>query len=628
MRKQITFFIILITIFCTGARAGQSVFPVVGWQLHHADEEHINRMVDLAAQYGVNHLQLSHSIIMDIDTLVHDSERSALIRRVTQRAHEKGIRVYAWTHEFNTDQMPVCLDPEEKSGRRFWENRQDDYRAAFAQAPELDGVIMSFGSSSPDPWSLFCTCAWCRKHDNADRVALILEQLGGVVAGEFGKTLYARTFIHTPDELEWVGDALRRTPPATGPAVMSKDVPQDWEPYYPHNPIIGNNGGHPQIVEMDLGGEYWGKSAFPMDLADYLQHRIRHARDNNAAGFVVRVERGGDSLFGTSNELNLYAFHELLKNPDMNTDEIRGRWIADKYDIEPRSPDARRLMHIFKSSFDAVRKMYYVLGFWALEKGSDLTTSATYPALLSGRSIALYDPAFLPRQKLLETVTPDTFDRIMREKSEAVDIAERMLQELEQVTTMNPEDFRQLKSELETLARATRVWRLANGALWAFRLYENTGQPGHKEWALDFAAALEQYADGLPTDQWPGGPRRVSEFLENFRSTLPSGPGTPDMEYTLPGAVAQNVAAHADSKNIHVTFETASPVTCRLNAGAHLMHLTPATDTEVQPSQQHSLTMMGLSPATRYYFEIDCAGPDGAAAASSDFWAATLSEKN
>ncbi len=608
------------------AGAAESPFTVVGWQLQSGDETQINKMIYLAAQHGVNHLQLSHDIIMDIDELANDTEKAAMIRRVAQRAKEKGIGVYVWSHEFNTNEMTVCLDPEIKSGKAFWEKRQEVYRKALSNAPELAGVIVSFGSSHPDPWALFCTCGWCKKHDNADRVALILDKVGAVVEKEFGMTLYARTFIHAPKEMEWVGDALRRTAPRPGLKMMPKDVPQDWEPYYPHDPLIGNAGGHPTMIEVDLAGEYWGRSKFPFDLTDYLQYRMRYARSKGAEGYVGRIERGSDSLFSTTNELNLYAYHALLADPDRDADDIRLEWIAKRYGLKPDSPDAAKLMHVYKTSFDAVRKMYYELGFWALEKGSDLTDTASTPQLLTARSIALWDEAFKPREKSLVAPDEETYRRIIAEKAEAVALADSMLAELKKIKGLSAADRKALETDLTQFSRATRVFELANGALWGNQLYKQTNKPEHKEWALDFAAALGEYGKILPADQWPGGSKQVGKFLANFSQALPGNPETAAADYPIVKTIVLPENVETTKSEIRVSFDTGSPLSCRLNGGTHLMKLEPWGDWEPEKKTSHVLIREGLQPAERYIFTVSCkniAGSEATLYETSDYLATT-----
>ena len=464
------------------------------------------------------------------------------------------------------------------------------------------------------------------KHDNADRVALILEKTGKVVEDEFGMTLYARTFIHSPQEMEWIGEALRRTEPRPGLKVMPKDVPQDWEPYYPHDPLIGNTCGHPLLIEIDLAGEYWGLSKFPFDLTDYLQYRMRYARDKGAEGFVARIERGSNSVAGSSNELNLYAYHALLAGPDRDAGGIRLEWIEKRYGLKRDSEDAKKLLRVYRTSFDAVRKMYYVLGFWALEKGSDLTGAASGPQLLSGRSIALWDKTFKPREEALAAPDEKTFIQILNEKSEAVMLADSMLEELKQIKGLAESDRLMLETDLSRLQRAARVWRFANGALWGAQLYKQTRRPEHREWALDFAASLAEYGKALPADQWPGGPARIEKFLASFTDALPGSPQTAAPDYPDTQAPVKITGIETTSSEIRVSFETLAPLACRLNGGSHMMKIEPWSEWETKENTTHVLSQIKLLPAERYFVTLSCkklSGNETALYETSDYWAAT-----
>lgn len=80
-----------------------------------------------------------------------------------------------------------------------------------------------------------------------------------------------RTFIHRPSEIEWVGEGLRRAADLTVTA-MTKDVPQDFEPYYPPDPLFGTLP-HAHIMEADAAGEYWGRSVSAVHLHTRDVHR-------------------------------------------------------------------------------------------------------------------------------------------------------------------------------------------------------------------------------------------------------------------------------------------------------------------------------------------------------------------
>ena len=91
--RLFTFAVLLIaTIFspiinCAAAEG----YAVRGWELDYNNEEHINRLLDLAPEYRINHIQLTHAILMNIDKIVDDAEARALIDRVSRRADDLGI---------------------------------------------------------------------------------------------------------------------------------------------------------------------------------------------------------------------------------------------------------------------------------------------------------------------------------------------------------------------------------------------------------------------------------------------------------------------------------------------------------------------------------------------------------
>jgi hypothetical protein len=63
-----------------------------------------------------------------------------------------------------------------------------------------------------------------------ERIEQITRMVHGVVTGEFGKKLVLRNFIHRPSELAWMQEAIGNMKDIVFEA-MSKDVPQDFEPY-------------------------------------------------------------------------------------------------------------------------------------------------------------------------------------------------------------------------------------------------------------------------------------------------------------------------------------------------------------------------------------------------------------
>ena len=111
----------------------------------------------------------------------------------------------------------------------------------------------------------------------------------------------------------WAIEALRDYP---GITVISKPEPQDFQPFYPHSPAVGAFGRTPQILEMDLNGEYWGQSLIPVSQVGYLRYRFRYGVNKGIVGAVGRIDTNANAALGTPNEINLFAFSRLLSKPE------------------------------------------------------------------------------------------------------------------------------------------------------------------------------------------------------------------------------------------------------------------------------------------------------------------------
>src|SRR5439155_16891951 len=152
--------------------------------------------------------------------------------------------------------------------------------------------------------------------------------------------LFVRDFNHGPQELRWLIEALCNFP---GIIVISKPEPQDFQLYYPHSPSIGAYGTTPQILEMDLNGEYWGQSLIPVAQVDYLRYRLRHGVAKQVRGGVGRIDTYANTALGTPSEINLFAFSRLLDNPETSEGALYEAWLHKRYGLAPGSRAARDL---------------------------------------------------------------------------------------------------------------------------------------------------------------------------------------------------------------------------------------------------------------------------------------------
>ena len=98
---------------------------------------------------------------------------------------------------------------------------------------------------------------------NCTEEALLRKTVGVIhaVCREHGKCLMLSTFVHDPGELGQVAASLEGLPSEV--AVMTKMVPQDWTLTDQSDPLIGRVGDRPQVVELDICGEYWRGDLIP-----------------------------------------------------------------------------------------------------------------------------------------------------------------------------------------------------------------------------------------------------------------------------------------------------------------------------------------------------------------------------
>lgn len=590
-----------------------------GWQLSKLDEARTARILERARRCGINEIQLSHGIIMYIDAINESDRVRQVVNDVVARGHAEGavprMRVFVWAHELNCPRgkTDVCVNPD-GGGKALLQARQEAYRRALRACPGVDGVVLMFGSSPLEPWDITCQCEWCKSHGPAAKAKVIIEQIRSVVSGEFGKELMVRTFIHSPDQLRWIGEALRET---DGVTVMSKCVPQDWEPYYPHEELIGRVGGKEQIVEFDLAGEYWGRAVIPFCQPDELQFRLQYDRDQGAVGAMGRI---GD-IFGTPNEVNIFAFSRLMEQPDKSVDEIWRDWVEERYGLVAGSRASEAVISSLRRTFDIGRKMYYVKGFWVFAKSSEVPEVGRFPQMLRGRSVALYDRAWAGVESELLNPTEQTLEEIAQEKCEAIWLSDQSLADLEKAKAeLRSEDYQDLRRQLKLQRQCTEIWRWVADAIFRYQLYKQKPSDGQRALIEGALRRLESLAAQMEVE-WepgisPGSPGRIRELTADIRSEF--GKSQEAVEHRAP-LLRQIEARSIGPSSAVITWQSDVACDSQVEYGTAIPVCGFETPADKRMTKQHRTTLTGLRPATRYYFRVKSKAADGRSMVSGDF---------
>jgi alpha-glucuronidase len=304
------------------------------------------------------------------------------------------------------------------------------------------------------------------------------------VCKSLGKTFFVRTFSYKPDELEYICGGLKEC--KSDIIVMSKCQPHDWQPYYPHNPAIGNIGNHPQIVEFDLGYEFLGISRVPYIDLNYLKNRLDYGISKGIVGGIIRIERYKWWAWGTPNWANVDIFSKMLLDPSIDQQAMFRDWIASRYGEEA----APYVVSAFSRTFDIVNKSYFALGFWYTDHSFLQDYRITRDSLWLWSS-GKWDK----RKKLLEacllTPTPLILSRVREEKNQAVRMADMSLADIDKAKPyLSPADYAELRHYMVREKAMAEVWRAHAITFFTTRMAEQKKDADMKKQALESAQQL------------------------------------------------------------------------------------------------------------------------------------------
>jgi len=437
----------------------------VGWILLKDDMDYLCRAIERAAGYGVDHLQLSHEIIHHADQLFSREGLADKIRALARLGHAHRMRVYIWTHELR--RVPSCFVRNGKvqlDESQLWRWLEDRYEEVFRLIPEIDGLVLTFHETDV---SVYDDGKVVSRLDKPQRVARLINTINRVCR-KHRKELIVRTFVYWPGELADVVKGIDAADPDV--AVMSKEVPHDWQPNYPDNPAIGAFPHRRQIIEFDLGHEYYGQNLVPYLVPAYLKRRLAYQRGKGAAGAAARISRDGHSALGTAGELNLAAFQRFCRDPDADEQATWQAVVAERYG----QAVADELADLLRRTPDVVERTLLTQDFYFLNDHSRVPGLDYAERHIATHSIAKWipTPEQRRREQALAEPTIDVYRAVLAEKDQAVALAERLLEELRGLASrMKSSDFDPLRAELTRLRDLARLYRIVADAYFAYQVH-------------------------------------------------------------------------------------------------------------------------------------------------------------
>ncbi|MFP4091175.1 MAG: hypothetical protein ACLFT3_12785 [Cyclobacteriaceae bacterium] len=542
----------------------QNTQSVRGWNILSEHEKNGMEVVEAASDYEINHLQLSHDIIMDLRH-VRDTARLGLARRLTDKAHSEGIaEVVVWDHAlYSLDYYP----DEFKSGPQgtinldnpdFWAWFRQDYRDMLQMFPEIDGIVLTFietGAHIEDQYSE-------QMQTEQEKLARLVDEVAAVIMDEYDKALYIRTFMYTEEEMQSILKCLELIE-HQGIRVMMKETPHDFFLTHPVNERI-KAIKRPVIIEFDGGHEFSGQGLIMNTFVNTALARWKYyLQQPNVIGYVARTDRFGETTaIGRPHEVNLLAYHRAQQDSSLTAEDIYREFIARRYGEKA----VEGLLPVFEQSYDMITATLYSLG---LNTANHSKLDFDYPSIYvrhnSGRW--LEDKSFFlehgvgrefhywadvmnhlapisakthsqmqaeGKQALEndwvdaeEMINLDYVQYVAEEKDYGVSLAESMLQQAldtrDKIT--DTQAFKELLITLERSLLTARIRRATAKVYYGYRLYargedyhseklDNIIQSGLDE-ILEVADYIKNYAPGAPEGgqwTWESDAERALDF--------------------------------------------------------------------------------------------------------------------
>ncbi|MDZ7724975.1 MAG: hypothetical protein U5R06_19730 [candidate division KSB1 bacterium] len=376
--------IIIMLLFFTAVLYPRPAQFVRGWNILSDDQASAEQVIKTAADRNINHLQLSHQLVMNLKDL-RNPERAAAVNELVDLAHQQGIEeVTVWDHAlYHLNYYPKRFRSGPDStldldNPEFWSWLKGDYRELLGLVPNIDGIILTFietGAHIEDQYSQ--TMA-----SEAEKLAALVDTLAGVIIDEHALSLTIRTFTYTRSELDAMLNCLNliRHPDVR---VMNKEVPHDFFLTHPPAEFVADIRQQ-SIIEFDAAHEYNGQGIiagiFPGIHAERWKYYLSMPR---VKGYVARTDRfNNTSIIGTPCEINVYTLKRIAEDPSVSVDQIYDEFIVRHYG-EQALP---YLKPAFKNASDIISSSLYTLGLTTTSHSRlDPENDSAYQRHVSGK---------------------------------------------------------------------------------------------------------------------------------------------------------------------------------------------------------------------------------------------------
>ena len=493
----------------------------------------VKRAIDEGAAHGLNALVLHKNDLLDklafparyfgVEQIwarwpvrYHNIDNNRqYLRAVMRYAGDRGIRLFLQVKELSFHESLLLVHPELSrdgaicaSDPTWWDYLQAKVDEVLAALPELGGLIVSPGTreSRVSISANECRCPRCAATKAEDWYTDLIGAMHRPLAAR-NKILAVRDFSYTRSNQ---GAVLRAAGRVSSEIVISlKNTPHDYYPTFPDNPSIGHVGAHPQWVEFDTWGQFFGLGIFPSIVLDDMRARFAHCAANGVSGVVARTDWeviSDGSVFDTLNLANLSGFARLAQDPAVPTAELVAAQLAQpvattlgggldeaRFDLTPRARAA--LQDVLLRSWSAMSKTVYVLRHVFHEDCMfPDTLRKAEMMMLEVHGIADWDPTLHGALDLDATKLAEVY----AEKDAALAEAKAMQADIAAATGDLPEPGRsQLRDTFSLYSLYVEGFRACARACFAMRFHRQEATAATRAAARAEIDALAAYRDAL-----------------------------------------------------------------------------------------------------------------------------------
>ena len=492
MKRLMIPLVLLVTLLLTQTAHSEPLVPIRAWQFHHLDVNYVSRTQRKALEYDINTVVYSHGMVRRVSQMYDGTPRAADLKQLAAEADDLGLKVWLWIHELEEDVPARYLNDGVVQMDRpgFWDWLTAKYEKFITDFPEFDGFILTFHETE---YKIFDDGEVNSELSKPDRFAKLINTIDAVCQ-KYGKDLIVRSFLYEPQQMEWFAEGLTKIDKRV--MLQSKCVPHDWEPYYPHNPMIGKFPDRPLIVEFDCSSEFTGKNRVPYTSPDYFEYRWRYdLQQPGVTGYLARVDHNGYDAVYTPNEINLYAMYRMTEDPAVTGEDIWQEWTRKHYGNRA----AKLVEKTLRPSFEVVNRSFFAREFW-ITNHSELPSYGYANGHIQSRTIAKWkpdQPVYREHEKLLQHPTPEALEWILSEKDTAIAMAGEELESLRQAKPYLTDDqYNDLYWRLALLQRTAIIWKLHAEAFFGYKiLADGHAVPGLSERVTRAINGLKRQAD-------------------------------------------------------------------------------------------------------------------------------------